>query len=184
MSAFRVLAAAMLIAALGAGCAKVQAKTEPALPELVPPPPPPRVVEIYQDEPIPTVEPSPAETALTPPANKPPAKPPAQRAENAPKPEPPRIEPERPTSPPLSLTLKPAPGSESSTEASIRTLLQRAGKDLGRVNYGSLSTDRKAQYDQSRRFMEQAEDALRVNNLAYAGKLADKAATMAGLLVR
>jgi hypothetical protein len=85
---------------------------------------------------------------------------------------------------PPTVTLKPTPGSPSTTETSIRDLLGRATHDLGRVNYGSLTVDGKAQYDTARRFVQQSEDALRTGNLVYAGKLADKAATMASVLVR
>jgi hypothetical protein len=176
-----------MLATLVAGCAKVQARTEPVLPELVPPPPPTRMVETYVEEPLQTVTPSPADTALSQPPVRTTTKPAAQRAD-AVKPEPirtePEPEPERPASPPPSLTLQPAPGSESKTESSIRALLLQAGRDLGRVNYASLSTDGKAQYDMARRLMEQSEEAQRKGNLVFAGKLADKAATMAAVLVR
>jgi len=171
---------------MAAGCAKLHARTEPEMPALTPPPPPPHVVEQYVDEPVPTIEPSPAETAMSaPPTRTAPPKPSVPRAVvEPPKPEAPRVEPERPASPPPSLTLKPPPGTETKTATSIRALLSRAANDLGRVNYSSLSTDGKAQYDTARRFMQQAEDALRGGNLVYAGKLADKAVTMAAVLVR
>jgi hypothetical protein len=83
-----------------------------------------------------------------------------------------------------SLTLTPSPGSEAQTEAAIRDLLARATRDLGRVNSASLKGDGRAQYDTARRFIEQAEEALRTRNIVFAGKLADKAATMAAVLVR
>ena len=92
--------------------------------------------------------------------------------------------PDRPTPPPPALTLKPAPGTETKTEASIRALMSRATRDLQRVNYAALDADGRAQYDTARRFMQQAEEALKNGNLAFAGKLADKAATMAAVLVR
>ena len=63
-------------------------------------------------------------------------------------------------------------------------MLSRASRDLSRVNYTSLNPDGKAQYDTARRFMQQAEEAMRARNLVFAGKLADKAATMASVLVR
>ena len=153
------------------------------MPVLEPPPPPPRLVETYNDEPVPTVEPSPVDTALLTPPPRPPARPPAPRTEAA-KPEPARTEPDRPTPTPPALTLKPAPGVEAKTEASIRQLLDRASRDLGRVRYAELDADGRAQYDIARRFMQQAEDALKGGNLAFAGKLADKAATMGAVLVR
>ena len=75
-------------------------------------------------------------------------------------------------------------GSESKTEAAIRELLGRATRDLSRVNSASLNADGRAQYDTARRFIQQAEEALKGRNIVYAGKLADKAATMAAVLVR
>jgi hypothetical protein len=175
------------LALLAGGCAKVQANTEPAMPVLEPPPPPPRTVETYVDEPVETTAPSPAETALNSPPPRPAVRPqvPVPAAVTPPKPvEPPRIEPERPTTPPPALTLKPAAGGESATETSIRGLIANASRDLGRTNYTSLNADGRAQYDTAKRFMQQAEEALRGGNLVFAGKLADKAATMAAVLVR
>jgi hypothetical protein len=173
----------VLLSLATASCARALAKAEPVMPELVPPPPPPRVVEIYIDEPVPTVEPGPAETALNSPPVRPPARPPVAKPD-PPKPEPARPEPEKasPTTP--ALTLKQAPGASASTVASIRNLLGLAQKDLNRVNYPALDVDGRTQYDTARRFMQQAEDALRGGNLVFAGKLADKAATMAAVLVR
>lgn len=164
----------------------MQARTEPVMPELTPPPPPPRVVETYSDD-GPSAEPAATEAANTPAARntaKPPVTPPTTKPETGAKPEPARSEPERPAAQPPALTLKPAPGSQSTTETSIRTLIGNASRDLSRVNYGTLNQDGKAQYDTAKRFMQQAEDALRNGNLVFAGKLADKAATMAAVLVR
>jgi hypothetical protein len=171
-----------LAASLGA-CAKARAHNVPPMPLLAPPPPPPRIVETYNDEPVPTVEPSPVEAALAAPPVRPPARPPATRIES-PKPEPVRTEPDRPTTAPPALTLKPTPGVAAKTEASIRELLGRARRDLQQVNYAALGADGRAQYDTARRFMDQAEEALKGGNLAFAGKLADKAATMGAVLVR
>jgi hypothetical protein len=176
----------VVVMATAAGCAKAQARTEPAMPVLAPPPPPPRLVETYIDEPVPTIEPSPGDSALLTPPSRPPVKPPVARPEPAkPEPEPVRvIEPERPSSSTPALTLKPAPGGEGKTEASIRALIGRASRDLQRVNYAALDADGRTQFDTARRFMQQAEDALKAESLAFAGKLADKAATMAAVLVR
>ena len=89
-----------------------------------------------------------------------------------------------PPPPPPPLTLTPAPGTEAKTEASIRTLLGQVKRDLSRVNSATLNEDGRTQYNAARRFVEQAEDALKARNLAYASKLADKAAAMAAVLVR
>ena len=180
---FHLVLIVIAVALSGSACAKARANTLPAMPELAPPPPPPRVVEIYVDEPLPTLEPGPADIALNTPAARPPAKPPVTRPE-PPKPEPARAEPERPAGSTPALTLKPVSGAQAKTEASIRGLLLRATKDLQRVNYAALDADGRAQYDTARRFKEQAEEALKTGNLIFAGKLADKAATMAAVLVR
>ena len=52
------------------------------------------------------------------------------------------------------------------------------------MHYAALDADGRAQYDTARRFMHQAEEAMKSGNLAFAGKLADKAATMALVLIR
>jgi hypothetical protein len=75
-------------------------------------------------------------------------------------------------------------GTEAKTEASIRSLLASASRDLARVNPSSLDSDGRTQHDQARRFLLQAEEALKSGNLLFAGKLADKAATLAAVLVR
>src|SRR5688500_11095054 len=128
--------AVSLVSVLAAGCAKVQARTEPLMPELTPPPPPPRVVETYADE-APVADANAAEGAPATPAARntgKPTAPPVTRPEAPAKPEPARAEPERPASPPPALTLKPAPGTELTTEGSIRNLLGLASRDLSRVN--------------------------------------------------
>jgi hypothetical protein len=67
-------------------------------------------------------------------------------------------------------------------ERAIRALSRRAQADLNRVDYESLGHDARANYDQAKRFITQAEEALRVKNLVFAETVADKAATLAGQL--
>ena len=62
--------------------------------------------------------------------------------------------------------------------------MARAARDLARVNQASLKADGRTQFETARRFLQQAEEALKVRNIVFAGKLADKAATMAAVLVR
>ena len=180
MIKMRVVAVVLLSASLGACAAKAQVRTEVAVPLLDPPPPPPRVVAVYAPEPevlpiTPAVEPA---TQVRPPTR--PSRP-EQRPETSTTTEP--VESVvRPPSP--SLTLTPTPGSEAQTVTAIRDLIGRATRDLSRVNSSSLNNDGRAQYDTARRFIQQAEDALRSRNIVFAGKLADKAATMAAVLVR
>jgi hypothetical protein len=67
-------------------------------------------------------------------------------------------------------------------EKQVHDLLTQARADLLRVNRKSLGQDARAQFDSAQGFIRQAEEALKVKNLVYAGQLADKAATMAALL--
>jgi hypothetical protein len=177
----RLVSLVVLSASLSACAAKAQVRTEVEMPLLDPPPPPPRVVTTYQEEPEPPA-PAPVVEPVTP------ARPPARPARAEARPEPPATpEPAadaaRPASP-LSLTLTPSPGTEMQTAAAIRDLIARAGRDLSRVNAGALDADGRAQFETARRFLQQAEDALKARNVVFAGKLADKAATMASVLVR
>lgn len=177
------LAVVVALAIGGAACAaRAQvAVPEPELPVLDPPPAPPRIVAIYvEPEDLTPVEaPVAAEPAIPPPPQPKPAAP-------APAPGPLVTEgpPQPPPATPPALTLTPAPGTEAKTEASIRALLGQVTKNLTRVNAPTLSADGRTQYEAARRFVQQAEDALKVRNLLYAGKLADKAAAMAAVLVR
>ncbi len=181
MRSMRALCVVLLTASLGACAAKAQVRHEIEVPLLDPPPPPPRVVAEYP-EPEPLPEPPPVEAAA-------PIKPPPRPPRPEQKPEPTAATPEpvenatRPV-PPLSLTLTPMPGSEAQTVTAIRDLLGRAARDLARVNAGALNNDGRSQYDTARRFLQQAEEALKARNIVFAGRLADKAATMAAILVR
>src|SRR5207245_7654300 len=73
---------------------------------------------------------------------------------------------------------------EAQVEKGARDLLARALADLNRIDYSRLNADARAQYDQARRFISQAEDALQKRNLVFASNLADKASTLAAQLVR
>jgi hypothetical protein len=55
---------------------------------------------------------------------------------------------------------------------------------LARLNPATLNADGRGQADAARLFLQQAEDALKARNVVYAGKLADKAATIAAVLAR
>ena len=140
-------------------------------------PAPPARVLVPVEAPVPLAaqpEPEPPPTAAAPkPAPKP----------AAPKPQPaPPVAAQAP--PPTTDTrqLQTNAASSAATERNVRDLLARAARDLGRVNYNRLSTDGRAQYDQSKRFSEQVQQALREKNFVFAETLADKAATLAAEL--
>ena len=69
-------------------------------------------------------------------------------------------------------------------ERRVREQLSKAATDLNRVDYKRLSPEGKSQYDQSKRFSDEAQQAIKVRNLLLALTLADKAATLAAELVR
>jgi hypothetical protein len=87
------------------------------------------------------------------------------------------------TPPPAPRDLRPSSPANTATEGSVRDLLARAARDINQVNYNRLSAEGRAQYDQSKRFSIQAEQALRERNLIFAATLADKAATLAAELL-
>jgi hypothetical protein len=176
MRAFRLAPVVFLAVALSACATKVQVSTEVEMPLLDPPPPPPRVVATYPEE----LEPAP----LAVPVSQEPARVPSRPVRTDLKPETAPAEQTVPLAERPSLTLSPAPGTEGQTEASIRALLTKASRDLSRANPATLSADGRAQFETARRFLQQAEDALKSRNFVYAGTLADKAATLAAVFAR
>jgi hypothetical protein len=143
--------------------------------------PPPRVVT-PMEEPlaaVPITTEMPAAAAATPPPRTPPrntnaaAATPPPAAPVAPAPAP-AVEPPR--------TVRPT-AHELAEEKRIRGLLSRASRDIGRIDYRRLSTEGRAQYDQSKALAEQAEQAIKDRNWVFADTLADKAATLAAELV-
>ena len=181
--------AAIVAAAIGlAGCAKTKAATEPEMPALATPPPPPRLIAPLEVEaqPEPSVEPD--ETPAKRPRPSRPARPEAARPTESRTDtgktdltEPTRGEATPSDAAPLLRTQQ--PGDDAAQERNIRDLLSRASTDLAQVDYGALGVDARSQYDTAKRFIQQAYEALRSRNLVFAGNLADKAATLASVLV-
>jgi hypothetical protein len=67
-------------------------------------------------------------------------------------------------------------------ERRVVAQLNKARADLDQVSRPALGTEAQAHFDAAKGFIRQADEALKVKNLIYAGQLADKAATMAALL--
>jgi hypothetical protein len=167
-----VLLVAPLIAS--AGCAKLHARTAP--PPLEAPLPPPRVIVPVESEPVVPVVEAPGR------------RPPRDAPRAAPPPKPEKTEPpsvpttNQPSDDPARVLQTTA--NASGVEQKIRALLASAAHDLGRIDYRTLSVDAQTQYDIARRFKEQAEEALNARNLVFAEQLADKAAALAGQLLK
>ena len=165
-------------ASLSSGCFGLRAKAVMMPTPLDMPEPPPRVVEVHEPD-VPPPIPLPEEPVRSTPTRPPPT-PPA--VENPRPPQPPPAD----TAKPEELTPRPAPTlqttptqREEEVERKIRGLLGQATNDLNRINYQNLSSDGRTQYDMAKRFVSQAEDALKAKNLTFANTMADKAATLA-----
>ena len=178
--------------AVAPACTRAQAKVTPVEPpSLDVPAPPPRLVEPAMAEAAPAVEtveqPAPSDQADTKTNAPTPRRAGPVRTAEAPRPETPPAEaakpvesPPRAQSPPLLQTI-PA-GKEDEVERSIRAQLARASGNLNRVDYRQLSDDGRANYDQAKRFISQAEEALHDKNLVFAATVAEKANTLAAQL--
>jgi outer membrane biosynthesis protein TonB len=183
LSAFLLFCLSALPASL-LGCAHAQAKTTPDAP-LDMPAPPPRDVgpnEVDVPPPVPLV----AEPVRSVPARPRPA-PREQPRPELPKPDvtPPPPEPPKPAEEPAKAptTLQTAPATvETEQERAIRATLTRATSVLNRVDYRALSADARTQYDTAKRFIQQADEAMRTKNLVFARNLADKASVLAAQL--
>lgn len=170
--------------ALISACAKAKAADlVPDGPPLAMSLPPPRVItpveEVAVAEPPPAPVPDPPVTAPVKPAVRQPA--PAN-----PKPEPPApvaAQPAAPAATSEAREVRSIPAAAAAVEErKVRDVMTRASRDLTRVDYGKLSNEGKSNYEQSKRFSEQAEQALKEKNFLYAMTLADKAATLAAEL--
>jgi hypothetical protein len=166
--------AAASATALVAACLKADAKT-PA-PRMAVPDPPSRLaipVPVEAPEPIPTPTPTPAATdkPVTPTTSKPVTSKP-----------PPTSNTSQETNPPPGAVL--LPGAAAEVESRAKERLDRAEKDLRRVNRASLGNDAREQYDSADRFIRMAKDAITSRNFLFALSCADKAATLAALLAK
>jgi hypothetical protein len=187
-----VLVVAVPLLAAGCGAAKA-AKTTPENPPLDMPAPPPRDVE-PNDVTAPPPVPLPQEPARTaPPRTRATTAPPSQPRAEAPRAEPPKTDvPVEPPKPPVdepprppSTVLQTAPSSEESEiERGIRATVGKANGDLARVDMRTLNVDAKAQYDNAKSLLRQADEALRAKNTVLAKICADKAAIIAAQLAR
>jgi hypothetical protein len=184
-----ILLLALLVPA--AGCAAARAQVPPEdHPALVVPPVPPRAIDPLPPE-TPAIEPVgdlPAAPSTNPPRPRPQPRETNRPANNDTKPDakPPET---TPTEPPAGTTPAPTapvpplrpPGTPDGPEMAkqVRDTLDRAEKLLGKVDYRALKSDSRANYDNAKSFMKQAEDLLKANNLVAAKLLADRAENIA-----
>ena len=175
-----IIGAALLVGA----CASSPARSSMKVPLQIPEPPPrvgmdpvPAVVAeapVVAEKPVPPA-PTPA-SRPTSPGGSPPASTAAAPASAAP-PALTTVEPPRATPPP---ELRPAPGAaRTPTAAQVRDQLVRTKRKLDLINRGNLNAGKRIDYDSARRFISQAEAAVKENNLLLAESSAEKAETLA-----
>ena len=144
------------------------------------PAPPGRLI-VPTTIPEPSPEPVAPATVQTPARqNTPAATRPAERSTPPPTATPPPPEP-TPSAPPPVLLTTPNAGD---LEQKARNNIAAAQLNLQKVVYKALSPDAKVQFDTAQQYIGQAEDALKIRNYVFAGQLAEKAATLASLLVK
>jgi hypothetical protein len=73
----------------------------------------------------------------------------------------------------------PQTANDEQAERDVRSVMARGQAALQGVDYRALSTAAKQQYDMAKRFIAQAETALRIRNYLFARNLADKAEILA-----
>jgi hypothetical protein len=84
---------------------------------------------------------------------------------------------------PAPLLRTPDTANDAQVVREVRETLARAGENLNKVNYNGLNPGAKAQHDTARRFITQAEDALKNKNLVFARYVANKAENISASLL-
>lgn len=168
---------------LAGACASASAKSK--VPALNIPPAPPRVIEpspepppepvndlpVVAPMPPPTPSPRAARPAPRPQAEKPPEKPPETVTETpAPVPQPPAPPPAQ---------LRTPQSADVNASRAVQATIDRTNSLLLSVDYRLLNNERKKAYDDAKRFIVEADAALKQGNLVFAQGVANKAETLA-----
>jgi hypothetical protein len=158
-------------------CNKVQAKTPgPAPTPLVVPEPPPRLQLPVDVEPPPPPPPATEKPAAPTTPAKPPQRPPIPTPTPAP---PPASSTGETTPPPVVQT-----SDQAQNETRAREHLRNAENNLSKVQPKSLGRAALDQFESAQKFVRMTKEALTARNYVYAVYCAEKAATLAALLVK
>jgi hypothetical protein len=173
----------LMFAASAAGCASTRAQVPEQAPTLVVPPVPPRTIEPLP-RPEPVVEPVPDLPPATsaPPRARPPTRDPAKNATEKPeKVETPPETPPAPTQPvPPLRTPTGVDGPEGARQ--VREILDKTKATLDGVDFQTLNADRKANYRAVQGWIQQADEALKNDDINFAKSLAERAQATANQL--
>jgi hypothetical protein len=173
------VAALAMAAALAGGCASNPARASSVVPLNVPEPPArePVAPVPVAGAPVPVTAAPPPEATPTPPVGRTPQAPSASTPAAASAP---------PTTPAVTVPaapppdLRPAgPGPLTPTPARVVESLSRVKRKLESMDRQKLSAGKSADYDSAQRFLAQAGDAVKANNLLLAQSLAEKAEMLA-----
>jgi hypothetical protein len=187
-----IFAFCILQLAFSWACAKAKAADlVPDGPPLAMSAPPPRVitpaegVAVAPPSPPNPETPAPAATGATStrqPTGKPAPQRPTTGATDTPAAAAAQPEPPPPAAPPPLEVRAVSSAAAAAEEKKVRDVMGRTTAILNKVNYQRLNAEGKKQYDQSKRFNEQADEAVKEKNFVYAMQLAENAATFAAQL--
>jgi len=179
-----------LAALSGSACASAAAKAPVDRPAMNVPAPPPRVLEPPAEldpEPVGDLPSPPTTTPTTSRPNrqreknnntadaKPEVKPEAKPAEVTP----PAPEPAAPPAAPPAQLRTPQTADPSGAAKTVQATIDRARASLNSINFGAQSDERKKAYNDVKRFINQAEDAMKQGNFVFGQAVAAKAETLA-----
>ena len=179
-----------LAALSGSACASAAAKAPVDRPAMNVPAPPPRVLEPPAEldpEPVGDLPSPPTTTPTTSRPNrqreknnntaeaKPEVKPEAKPAEVTPPPP----EPAAPPAAPPAQLRTPQTADPSGAAKTVQATIDRARASLNSINFGAQSDERKKAYNDVKRFINQAEDAMKQGNFVFGQAVAAKAETLA-----
>ena len=179
-----------LAALSGLACASAAAKAPVDRPAMNVPAPPPRVLEPPAEldpEPVGDLPSPPTTTPTTSRPNrqreknnntadaKPEVKPEAKPAEVTP----PAPEPAAPPAAPPAQLRTPQTADPSGAAKTVQATIDRARASLNSINFGAQSDERKKAYNDVKRFINQAEDAMKQGNFVFGQAVAAKAETLA-----
>ena len=178
-AAFCILQSALLVSLVACGT-KARAEVIPEGPPLAVPTAPAHQIVVEQLAEAPAPEPPPLPEPAAPPKPAVTAPPPRPRVETPPAQPAAAPQPETQT-----VRVAPAPTTTSAAdERRVSELMKKASTDLARVDYKRLTKEGQAQYDQSKRYSDDAGKAIKERNFVYALTLAEKAADIAAELAR
>jgi hypothetical protein len=170
-----------------ASCASSTTRASAAVPLAIPDPPahatipPVEVAGKVEPEPVPPPAGESPGGRGSRPAPPPAARPPAPNPAVATPPAAPAPVPPAPVTPPAATELRPAgpSGAQTISAQQVRDTITRTSQKLDALDRGKLSSGKRDDYDAARRFLSQADTAVKANDLLLAQSSVEKAEALA-----